>query len=209
MKPPHERQAFDFLGKLLWSKTQNTGDVRRIIASLLDGVVDIEAATESEDRNGTDWWVTLRGGARVAIDQKAREPGCSRYWNKAELFGEEGIELAPEIWSSMSREEAERHGYSMDWTYSTPACGWTLSESKNTDYILCTFDPKDSPLAVLIPFQQYRTAFRRFLPVWKRHFKVSPQRNATWVSQCCFVPVWCVLDAIREISVAKQPVESF
>ena len=158
------------------------------IMTMLTGCVNIEKSALPDDRNGIDYWATLRGGARVGIDHKARRRGCSRHWNN-------GPELAPEIWSVMPGGGGD------------PKPGWTLDESKETDLVLCTFHPSDSDQAFLIPFQHYRIAFRKYLIPWTKRFRVAIQPNGTWDSQCVFVPAWCVLDAIKEVSATDDPDE--
>jgi hypothetical protein len=155
--------------------------------------VRVERNITNGNDNGIDYWAYLRGGAKLAIDIKAREHGCSKYWKSCPLFGV-GVEpeLALEIWSV--KPEPENF---------TGQAGWTLSESKETDYILHVFDISDTPERFLLPFQLLRMGFRRNIKEWTRKFRVETQRTSRanghrWQSECVFVPAVIVIDAITE-----------
>jgi len=74
--------------------------------------------------------------------------------------------------------------------------GWTLSESKATEYTLHTFDSADSNQAYLLPFQLLRMAFHRNFTGWSQQYKRATQDSGRWQSECLFVPAYIVLDAI-------------
>lgn len=149
------------------------------IKAMLLGCISVEKTDLATDKTGIDYVATLRGGARVGIDHKAREKGCSRYWT-------EGPELALEIWS-VKKCPAHPHGVT----------GWTLSESKATEYTLHTFDVSDSQVAYMLPFQLLRLAFRRSFDTWNMRYKRASQNSGAWQSECMFVPAHVVLDAIH------------
>jgi len=79
--------------------------------------------------------------------------------------------------------------------------GWTLDESKATDYTLHVFDETDTPECFLLPFQLTRMAFRRCLHQWIDRYRVERQATVRgdrrWQSECVFVPAVIVLDAIQ------------
>ena len=170
----------DFREKLERSREGMTAQA--LIQSWLTGCVNVEAASLQDDRNGIDYWATLRGGAMVGIDHKLREPGASRFW------GYGFPELALEIWSVKPDETLRTEG----------TVGWTLSETKNTDYILYTFAPTDSPRAYLIPFQLLRIAFRQYFHEWCEQYKAKNQSSGEWMSQAVFVPAPIVIEAVGE-----------
>lgn len=153
------------------------------IRCMLTGCVDVRIATPAEDRSGVDYVATLRRGADVRIDAKARSKGCRGFWRH-------GPDLALEKWSVIPTD-SDPDG----------RCGWTLSESSDVDLILFTFDPSDCKDVYLIPFQPLRLAFRHNLPDWERCYKVKRQRTEesgrAWQSQCVFVPACVVEDAVR------------
>jgi hypothetical protein len=166
-----------------------------IMKLLGDSCVRVEKNNASGNDGGVDFRAYLRRGSQLNIDVKAREKGCSRYWKACPLFG---IALEPEFaletWSVIENRE---------WGIQ-PVVGWTLDESKDTDYTLHLFDPNDTPEVFLLPFQLLRMSFRKNLFPWIRQFQVSrqftPPKNGRmgWESECVFVPAAIVLDAIRQ-----------
>ena len=154
------------------------------IKAMMIGVDKIERSTLKDDKNGIDYWVTLRRGARVGIDHKARDSGCSRFWTNGEP------ELSLELWSVLPENG------------NAGVVGWTLSETKNTDYTLHTFDKKDTDQCYLLPFQLLRMAFRSRCKDWMKMMRgPAIQNSGRWKSQCVFVPAFMVLDAIQEAMV--------
>lgn len=153
------------------------------IRGMLTGCVGVRIATPAEDRTGVDYVATLRKGASVRVDAKARSKGCRAFWGH-------GPDLALEKWSVIPTERDP-----------LGRCGWTLSESSDVDMILFTFDPSDCKDVYLIPFQPLRLAFRHNLPAWERDHKVKRQRTEeagrVWQSECVFVPACVVEDAVR------------
>jgi len=137
---------------------------------------------------GIDYIAKLRKGREVTIDAKCRKPGASKYW-------EEEPDLALEKWSV--KPEPGREGKT----------GWTLDESKQCELILFTFDPSDCMEAFLMSFQLLRIAFRQNILKWYRRFKWDRQRSIDngfqWQSECVFVPVSVVEQAITEVSHGK------
>src|SRR4030042_6046812 len=106
---------FNFEKKMAYSQgVQQASDIETI-RSIITGCVSVKKTSTEVDRNGIDYIAELRGGAKIRIDSKTREIGCSQYWQNGEP------ELAPEIWSVMPngkyhipREQAKT--------------GWTLTE---------------------------------------------------------------------------------
>lgn len=167
--------VYDFDTMLAYSRGVREQTDLDTIAALIDGCVDVTKTDVSTDRAGVDYVATLRGGAQVLIDAKARTPGCSRFWRT-------GPELALEVWSV--RPENQQRG----------KVGWTLSEANIVHYILFTFDPSDSKEVFLYPFQLLRMAFRRNLKSWRNAgYRTDIQNSGSWRSECLFVPesvVW-------------------
>ena len=171
---------FDFEERLAFSKGFRSERDEMTIRNLISGCIEVRTAPKSMDLVGVDYIATLRRGATLNVDVKAREVGCSQFWSKGEP------ELSLEIWSV--KPENGNIG----------KAGWTLDESKVTDYTLHVFDPSDTDEVFLLPFQLLRMAFRKYLPVWSRHCRVASQSSngGQWLSQCVFVRAWCVIDAI-------------
>lgn len=142
------------------------------------GVVEVVKDLKWQ-RLGIDYIARLRRGAEILIDGKARERGCSKYWRKGEP------QLALETWSVIPVDGLQGKA------------GWTLDETKVTDYTLHTFHPDDTCTVFLLPFQLLRMAFVRNYVAWRKHFKVAVQDSGRWKSQCVFVPAGVVLLAIQ------------
>jgi hypothetical protein len=171
--------VYDFQERLAFSIAGRTEGVSAIIKQILAGCVSVEKSEVADDRNGIDYWAGLRRGAKVGIDLKTREAGCSRFWR-------DGPELALEIWSVTP--EGSRPG----------KAGWTLDEAKQTDYTLHLFDPADSPIVYLLPFQLLRTAFRRNLIEWRKWFDEKAQDSGGWRSLALFVPAHIVTASVMD-----------
>ena len=156
-----------------------------LIRSWLPGCVTVERAEKKDDLNGIDYWAVLRKGARVGIDHKLREAGCKRFWKNG------SPELPMEIWSVMPD------------TANKGVTGWTLSETKNTDYVLFTFDLSDSDQAFLLPFQLLRIAFHNNYAHWRSLYIQRPQESVRgglrWKSEAAFVPANIVLAEINAL----------
>jgi len=177
--------TYDFIERLEFSKATRLETDTATIQEMLPGAMSVTIADEQQDRNGTDYIATLRGGAQVNIDLKCRDIGCSRFWKN-------GPELALEDWSVVA--ENGKRG----------KVGWTLDESKETDLVFFAFDPSDCMDCYLVSFQLLRVAFRRNHKDWLRQYWDAPQQSDGWKSHCIFVPVDVVLDAIRAVSKGRQ-----
>ncbi len=182
-------QEYDFARKLAFSRGVSLDTYPATIRSLLGpSCVDVRKAPLELDKQGVDWVAELRGGAEMNIDVKAREAGCSAYWKRG-AYDRPEPELALETWSVMP----DAHNPS-------GKIGWTLDESKVTDYTLHVFDPRDCLEVFLLPFQLLRMAFKGNFRLWTSVFRVAPQTShrgsATWKSECVFVPASLVTEAI-------------
>lgn len=157
---------YSFTERLAWSRSARQGTDIETLRAMIPGCVRVEKTDERLDKLGVDYVVTLRDGATLLIDAKAREQGCSRYWYNGMP------EVALELWSVKHEK-----------------IGWTLCEKKQTDFILFTFDPSDYAEAFLVSYQLLRIAFERHLALWKAAgFRVATQSSGRWESECIFVP---------------------
>jgi len=173
--------SYDMFERLAFSRGRRQETDTETIKDMIDGCVFVSVAPTEMDRQGIDYVAVLRGGAEVFIDAKARDRGCSRYW-------QDGPELALEDWSVLP--ENGQPG----------KVGWALDESKRTHLVLFTFDPSDTDQCFLISFQLLRVAFRRNYNQWRNAYKNDTQTSNGWHSHCVFVPVGEVFDAIRQVS---------
>lgn len=170
-----------------WSQGQRRADDLTTILAMIDGCVKVETSTIDLDRSGIDYVATLRRGARIYIDAKNRQKGCSRYWK-----GEPDLSL--EIWSVMPAGKYNMPNY-------RAVTGWTLCERKDVDLILFKYDPSDCTKVFLVSYQLLRMAFRRNLEHWREVYHGDIQDSGKWQSQCVFVPVSAVFKAIEKVSV--------
>ena len=177
-----EPRIYTFENRLAFSEGRRQDTDIQTIRKMIDGCADVRIPTTQENKKGIDYVATLRHGAELYIDAKARDAGCSRFWK-------DGPELALEDWSVVADNG------------NTPKVGWTLDESKLSDLILFTFDPSDADVCYLLCFQLLRIAFRRNYREWKRTYKGAFQNSADWRSHCIFVPASVVMEAIATVSV--------
>lgn len=179
------QNEYDFQKQLEFSQGIVQRTAEETIKTMLCGCVSVSKANIILDKSGIDYIATLRGGATVGIDHKARAAGCKKHWRQ-------GPELALEKWSVVPSENCP-----------TGKPGWTLDESKATDYTLHTFAIEDTFVAYLLPFQLLRVAFRRRINQWWKSFRhelqiSTRQGSGGWRSECIFVPAFEVLEGIKE-----------
>ncbi len=156
------------------------------LLNMIPGAVEVKKTDEDKDRKGIDYIVTLRGGAEINIDGKARQPGTSQWWRN-------GPELALEKWSVLP-------GGKYQIPKERAKTGWTLNEASDSDMILFTFDESDTDECYLVGFQHLRKAFRVHITDWYAQYKVDTQDSKAWQSECVFVPAEEVLKAIKTVS---------
>lgn len=183
---------YSFMERLEISRGSREQTDMDILCSWIDGCAGIVKTNLQQDKQGTDYIVTLRNGATVLIDAKTRETrrgGLVRFWSG----GADSPDLALEKWSVVPCASCPKG-----------KAGWTLCESKQVDLILFTFDSVDTNKAYLLPFQLLRMAYRRNLIAWHRAYRVQTQstvlRGQRWQSQCVFVPAKIVVSAIGQVS---------
>ena len=175
---------YSFDTKLADSRDRAAID-KAAIAELLPDCIEVKEGTEVQDKAGIDYIATIDGGQDIGIDAKSRRPGSSKYWS-----GEP--ELPMERWSVCPTDtQAGR-------------VGWTLDKTKQTDYILFTFDPDDSRKAYLLPFHQLRRAFLRWGQAWLETYGkqgdwfYESSNGGEWRSAAVFVPATVVIEAVRD-----------
>lgn len=175
----------DFDDKLKFSTGVRQSTDLATIQAMIPGCVTVIKTDHNTDRKGIDYVATLRRGAEVLIDGKARKPGAKRFWR----YGEP--ELALEVWSV-------RPGGKHKMPMSRTKTGWTLSEKSNVDMIYYSYDLADTNRVFLVPFQVLRIAFRLNFHAWKARYGAEPQYSssrsgAEWESEAIFVP-WSEVD---------------
>lgn len=177
-------KSYSFDERLAFSRGKRELTDIETLKTMIPGCITITKTDVKTDKLGIDYIATLRRGAEILIDAKARDKGASRFWK-----GEP--DLALEKWSVIPDKGI------------TGKVGWTLCEKKQTDMILFTFDPSDTQDVFLMSFQLLRIAFVRNITAWYSRFNHAPQNSFGWRSECVFVPVSVVFNAIMEIQHGK------
>lgn len=178
--------TYDFAERLAFSKALRQQSDEATLKVLFPQCVSVAKTDTDTDRMGVDYVVTLRRGARLLVDAKARDSGCCRYWRS-------GPEVALETWSV-------RPGGKYAMPQHKAKVGWTLDESKDVDLILFTFHPDDHKFAYVRPLPLLRQAFHHNYLPWLERFKVDVQDSREWESACVFVPLRIVDQAIADVS---------
>lgn len=180
--------------RLAFSKARRQQWDEATLKKLFPECVSVQKTGVEMDRAGVDYVVTLRRGARLSVDAKARDVGCRRWWRA-------GPEVALEVWSVRpdGKYRTQR---------SKAKAGWTLDESKNVDLILFTFHPDDHEFAYTRPLPLLREAFRRNCKAWSAAYKTDVQDSGEWESECVFVPLQVVDEAITAVARVRLVVPS-
>ena len=164
------------------SYSKNSGDfavVERILLGSFKESVLVCESTEQEDKKGIDYWVCLNEGNNVAVDLKLR---------RRDFCGNNAHDIALEVWSVIDIDTGQG-----------VIKGWTLDETKHTDYVLFLYS--DTMRWHLFPFQLLRAAFENNVNDWCRQYKTATQNTGNkWASSCVFVPVVTVWRAMYNLS---------
>lgn len=172
----------DFEQKLSFSLGKKEQIDIEMLKKSIYGCTQVIKTDAETDKTGIDYIATLRRGATINIDAKARAKGASKYWKHGEP------ELALETWNVVPMENLDG------------VVGWTLNEASNADMILYTFDQSDTNKFYLLPFQHLRMSFVTNYNDWKQKYKLfrenSKRGNNYWKSEAIFVPASIVLNAI-------------
>lgn len=176
---------YDFTKQLVMSAgVAATDDVKTILINSIPGALDVRKATGTEDRCGTDWWIDHARGSDISVDTKIRQIDPIQKYGKDDL--------ALETWSivpgSHSRDPKLQ------------AVGWTLDETKRTDYVLWLWTT--TKRWALIPFPQLCAIFRKRLDTWyeiyRHHEQTTSKGSETYRSEMLLVPrreVWAAIYA--------------
>ena len=165
---------YDFAERLEFSQGQRGKRDAEILKKAIRDCVNVRKTDTETDKRGIDYIATLKGGAEIGIDVKARDKGISKYWKN----GKEDLVL--EVWSVYPDEQ-----------------NWTLSDRTNVDLILYTFDEADSKNYYLLPYQLLRMAFWNNGKKWVGKYGVRYSHSGSWSTQVVFVPAVEVIEAIK------------
>jgi hypothetical protein len=165
---------YNFTERLGWSERYTTtATVNGVLMEYIPGALRVTKAVESDDRNGTDWWVYRSCDRTLSIDAKVR----SEDWAARP---EPQDDLALETWSVVERNVP----------------GWTRNERKRTDYILWLWT--DSGRSCLVPFPMLCAVFMANWMEWRKQYKIAQQYtpDREYHSECVFVPRRVIWQAI-------------
>lgn len=140
--------------------------VQEILTANIPGAMNVTKAGDSNDRDGTDWWVEVYG-RHLRVDCKVREEDWLKKAGKDDL--------ALETYSVVEK--------------GVP--GWTRNEKKHTDYILWLW--VDTGRWCLISFPQLCAVYQDKWELWRTVYPTCQQDNGDYRSECTFVPrkaVW-------------------
>ena len=163
--------SYDFDERMRMSDGVSVGaDFSVILRTNLVDVVRVERASQTDDRNGTDWWAITNSGRRLSIDCKVRGTDFA-------LKGKD--DLALETWSVVEKRIP----------------GWTRNPDKRTDFILWRWS---SGRWCMVPFPMLCRVFTEYWEVWRNEFQRAvqhtPRGNGVgYHSECVYVPrrlVW-------------------
>lgn len=177
---------YEFDERLAFSKGRRQESDLETLRAMFPTCASVTKTSEADDRAGTDYVITLRRGAQLKVDAKSRDSGCRQYWKR-------GPEVALEIWNV-------RAGGKYRVPPGRAKVGWTLDEAKEIDLILFTFDLTDHAFAYVRPLPLLREAFRRNFRGWKEQYRTAVQDSHRWESECVFVPLLTVDQAIEVVS---------
>jgi hypothetical protein len=166
--------VYDFHEELAMSHgTRTSGDIAEVLKANIPGAVKAEPAEETDDRNGTDWWVYNESGRPISIDAKIRKKDYRDISNGKE------DDLALETLSVIECDKI----------------GWTRDDTKQTDYILWWW--KSTRRWCLVPFRMLCYVYQRHWRQWKAEYRTEVQETRmngyVYHSECTFVPrkvVW-------------------
>ena len=159
-----------------WSEGKDiSGGIPAILLKNIPGAVDVKSAGNEDDKKGIDYWVYRKNTKRaVTVDVK------NRSIDPIDSFGSD--DLALERWSVIEQNKI----------------GWTLDDSKETDFILWFFHPTER--WVLLPFVQLLAVAQEHMTTWEAQYinKTQSSDDGRWHSLCVFVPRPIVLAAISK-----------
>lgn len=160
-------REYSFNERMAFSEgVSRNSSIENILLSAIPGAVKIIRADKANDLNGVDFWVILDSGKKVGVDVKARSVDYAKRYGKDDL--------ALEFWSVRGKK-----------------IGWTLDETKITDYIFWIW--KDTGRWCLIPFLMLLKIFKENHVEWIKdpNFEIAEQHSnkfgKKWISDCIYV----------------------
>ncbi len=169
--------AYSFQEQMKVSEGAGEKDITTILLASFPTAVEVEKASTSDDRQGTDYWIIIQSGQRLSVDVKVRAMDWA-YKHPDE------DDVALETWSVVGTK-----------------IGWTRDVKKRTDYILWLW--LDTGRWMLVPFPMLCSVFVRCWEEWRGAYKTRIQPTANrdgsqWKSECVFVPrsvIWAEIYA--------------
>lgn len=151
----------DFRKDMAWSHGQlSVTELWEILRPRFPNCVGLKGASESEDKRGTDYWLTKRSGGLIGIDAKIRRTDCRKFGGADDLC----IELD-----------------------SGRVIGWAMDRNKACDYIAWVW--ADTRRTYVAPFSQVLTITALNAERWKKVYGPKMVSNSTYKTEVCFVPL--------------------
>ena len=154
-------------------------DVAKILLQEIPGAVGVYSAHQSNDRNGTDYWVEHERGTHLSVDVKVRQEDWA-----AKPESDRADDLALETWSVVEKQKI----------------GWTRDATKRSDFILWLWPKTDR--WCLLPFPLLCQVFQQNWQKWSACYKTRQQYTPEmggFHSECVFVPRMVVWDEIYQL----------
>ena len=163
---------YDFTERRRWSEGFCSEGIEPILMARMPNATAVSKASESADKQGTDYWVERDNGLpALSVDIKARDHDYKK---------------------SRGRDDLALETYSVCNT----KVGWTRDQNKRTDYVLWYW--RDTGRFLLVPFPPLCQVFERYWREWRETYGHWRQTSGGWQSECVFVPRDVVFMALLE-----------
>ena len=164
----------NFCERLAFSEGIEDGDeVLSAIARMVPNADQVIRASQDDDKQGTDYWITRTHGLpALSIDVKRRSYCPIEKFNKDDACIETTSVYrgAGPPWVTERREKV----------------GWTLDYSKRTDFIVYTWPNQDRTRFWILPFVPLCQAARINWRSWVNTYKEIPAANYNYQTLCVY-----------------------
>lgn len=182
-----QHSLWDFRERLNFSEGVKINDaILQHIVSIIPSAFRVEKSIISDDKNGTDYWILRKNLRPLSIDMKNRE------FCPIERFGSDDACI-----ETTSVYTGENNGI---WENNKRIkIGWTLDETKETDYIIYTWPSGKMRRYWILPFSFLCTAGKRHWKEWTNFYKEKSAVNNGYLTLNVYVPRNVIAQAMRKI----------
>lgn len=178
---------WDFNERLAFS--EGIGLSESIEAHILESIpkaYEITRANLIEDKSGVDYWVLRDGLKPLSIDVKHREFCPIERWNSDDACIETtSVYLGPDNGEWLDKYRSK--------------VGWTLDESKQTDYILYTWPYAEKLRFWILPFPFLCMAAQKNWQKWVEFFGEKRAQNNGYITLAVYPPRKIIALAIKKL----------